>query len=259
MRCTACENLRVKTPATQPSPPTATDIAAVNRGFYDDLWRGAKLQKPEKFNTWPLVASLLAQAPRRLEIGPGLRPRLPLAGTDFVEMSPPAVAALNARGGRAQAGDITALPHPDQAFDLVCACDILEHTADDRGALREISRVLAPGGTLILSVPLFMKCFNDFDAAVGHYRRYEPEELTARLAEAGFVIKQSAVYGMQPKSAWLLNLGLWWMRTHREQALRWYNRCFMPLSMLSQKPLKFHPGLLATEGVDEIVAVCRRA
>lgn len=233
-------------------------MAAINRGFYDELWRGAKLQKPEKFNTWPRVASLLANAPRRLEIGPGLRPRLPIVGTDFVDLSPPAVAALNASGGRAQAGAISALPHPDQSFDLVCAIDILEHIEDDRAGLKEISRVLAPGGTLLLAVPLFMKSWNDFDAAVGHYRRYEPAELTALLSSAGFTIEQSAIYGMQPKSAWLLDLGLWWMRTHRDIAMRWYNRCFMPLGLYFQKPLKFQPGLLATEGVDEIVAVCRR-
>jgi SAM-dependent methyltransferase len=42
-----------------------------------------------------------------------------------------------------------------QAFDVVIACDVLEHISDDGAALREVHRVLAPGGMAILSVPQF--------------------------------------------------------------------------------------------------------
>ena len=41
------------------------------------------------------------------------------------------------------------------SFDIVVACDVLEHIPDDRAALREVHRVLRPGGTAILSVPQF--------------------------------------------------------------------------------------------------------
>ena len=41
----------------------------------------------------------------------------------------------------------------DGQFDLLIACDVLEHVADDRQAIREIHRVLAPGGSAILTVP----------------------------------------------------------------------------------------------------------
>lgn len=44
-------------------------------------------------------------------------------------------------------------PVGDANFDLLIACDVLEHVADDRRALRETFRVLAPGGTAILTVP----------------------------------------------------------------------------------------------------------
>ena len=41
------------------------------------------------------------------------------------------------------------------SFDIVIACDVLEHIPDDRAALREVHRVLRHGGTAILSVPQF--------------------------------------------------------------------------------------------------------
>jgi hypothetical protein len=37
-----------------------------------------------------------------------------------------------------------------------------------------------------------------------------------------------------------------------------YNWVFMPLGHLLQKPLKFGPGMIDTNGVDEILLVCRR-
>ena len=41
------------------------------------------------------------------------------------------------------------------SFDIVIACDVLEHIPDDRAAMCEVHRVLRPGGTAILSVPQF--------------------------------------------------------------------------------------------------------
>jgi SAM-dependent methyltransferase len=45
------------------------------------------------------------------------------------------------------------LPFPDREFDAVVVVDMLEHVEDDRGLLREIGRVLRPGGTAIFNVP----------------------------------------------------------------------------------------------------------
>src|SRR6185295_10084182 len=74
------------------------ELLEVNRRFYDPLWTDAHLVEPERFNTWPLVDSLLSRSLPRLEIAPGLRPRLPIDGTQFVDISMPAIAKLRARG-----------------------------------------------------------------------------------------------------------------------------------------------------------------
>ena len=53
------------------------------------------------------------------------------------------------------AADLTALPFPNESYDVVYASHILEHIQDDRRALREIRRVLTPGGMAFLPVPIF--------------------------------------------------------------------------------------------------------
>lgn len=249
------------TPMTPPAPRPRSDpeLLAANRSFYDPLWRDARLVGPERFNTWPLVQSLVAQSTRRLEVAPGLRPRLPIAGTQFVDISEPALARLRERGGDAVLGNITALPFRDQAFDLVCALDIVEHVDDDDSALAELSRVAAPGAAFLLSVPLHPAQWTAFDDFVGHRRRYEPPQLRSKLVGHGFAVEQSAVYGMQPKSSRLLDLGMWHLVHNRERAMWWYNHVFMPLGVRFQKKLVLVPGMIDDAEVAEIILVCRKA
>ena len=233
------------------------ELIRANRGFYESLWADAHLMEPQRFNTWPLVRELVAAAPRRLEVAPGLRPRLPLEGTCFVDLSHAALRQLRALGANAAHGMIGALPCADASFDLVCALDILEHVADDEGALRELARVAATGATVLLSVPLHPHAWTAFDEFVGHCRRYEPDRIMALLAQHGFTIEQSAVYGMQPKSSRLLELGQWFLVHRRQRAMWWYNRVYMTLGVRFQKPLQWRDGMGDTQGVDELLLRCR--
>jgi SAM-dependent methyltransferase len=63
-------------------------------------------------------------------------------------------AAYRPRRGETQA-DLQAMPYPDASFDTLICNNVLEHVADDNQALREIARVLRPGGRALLTVPLF--------------------------------------------------------------------------------------------------------
>ena len=59
--------------------------------------------------------------------------------------------------------DICALPFKDQVFDWVLCNHVLEHIPDDKTAMKELFRVLKPGGKALLQVPLDPKCKTTFE------------------------------------------------------------------------------------------------
>jgi SAM-dependent methyltransferase len=244
--------------APLPTARSDRELLDVNRRFYDLLWSGARLVEPQRFNTWPLVSSVLPHSGRQLEVAPGLRPRLPIESTQFVDISAPALSVLRARGASVMLGLVSSLPFASGAFDLVCTLDIVEHVDDDEAALAEITRVAAPGAVLLLSAPLHQSRWTTFDDFVGHRRRYEPQDLLAKLERHGLSVERSAAYGMQPRSSRLLDFGMWWLTHHRERAMWWYNRALMPLGVRFQKKLALAAGMIDTSEVDEILLVCRK-
>ncbi len=90
-----------------------------NRRFYDALWSESRLVPPHRFNTWPLVSSLLSPQQMRLEVAPGLRPRLPIEDTLFLDISAAALSALHAGGARVMQGQIDDPYRP--AASISCA------------------------------------------------------------------------------------------------------------------------------------------
>lgn len=80
--------------------------------------------------------------------------------------------------------NVTALPLSDDSVDAVIATDVLEHT-DDGQALREVHRVLRPGGVLIATVPALPRLWSSRDEDAGHHRRYTRRRLREAIARAG--------------------------------------------------------------------------
>jgi SAM-dependent methyltransferase len=95
---------------------------------------------------------------------------------------------------RFRTGQVESIPWPDRSFSMVCAFDVLEH-ADDGRALQELSRVLAPGGRLFLSVPAYDWLWSTRDDLAGHRRRYTRALLRERLVQAGFSVER--IFGYQ--------------------------------------------------------------
>jgi SAM-dependent methyltransferase len=71
-------------------------------------------------------------------------------------------------------------------FDVVCAFEVLEHIEDDAAALAEWRQRLRPDGWLLLSVPAHQTRYGPADELVGHFRRYDAEDLTGLLVRCGF-------------------------------------------------------------------------
>ena len=76
---------------------------------------------------------------------------------------------------------------PGSSIDYLYSLNVLEHIADDLGALRECHARLKPGGRLLIYVPAFPMLFSSMDRKVGHCRRYTRGGLLAKVREAGFV------------------------------------------------------------------------
>ncbi|HTS50551.1 MAG TPA: class I SAM-dependent methyltransferase [Bryobacteraceae bacterium] len=67
-------------------------------------------------------------------------------------------------------GTLQSLPH--QPFDTIVYIDVLEHIENDREELDLAASLLAPGGRIIVLSPAHQRLYTPFDAAIGHFRRY---------------------------------------------------------------------------------------
>ena len=96
------------------------------------------------------------------------------------------VAYCKERGfARVLCGSGYELPFGDATFDLVCLFDTIEHIPDDVQALREIHRVLKPGGSVFVSVPAYQWLWSQNDKTAHHFRRYTRRRLLRALRAAG--------------------------------------------------------------------------
>lgn len=93
----------------------------------------------------------------------------------------------------------------EHRFDTVTAINVLEHAVDDVGALRRAHHLLQPGGRVIVFVPAGRSLFGSMDRGIGHQRRYEKDELEAKLREAGFEVEHVSFQNRMAKLAWWLN------------------------------------------------------
>src|SRR6188768_1433416 len=89
-------------------------------------------------------------------------------------------------------GDALALPFGNGEFDRIVAAEVLEHIHADVDAIKELVRVLRPGGTLAISVPRWLpevinwKLSDDYhNAEGGHIRIYTDHELIDKVTKAG--------------------------------------------------------------------------
>ena len=89
-------------------------------------------------------------------------------------------------------GTALGLPFPDSTFDRVIAAEVLEHIPDDVSAMRELARVLKPGGVAAVSVPrawperICWALSKQYTATSGgHVRIYGRDQLITRLEGVG--------------------------------------------------------------------------
>ena len=137
------------------------------------------------------------QRPRILDVGCGTGANLQMLAefgvAEGVDVSTEALDFCRARGlGAVRQGAAESLPYEDAQFDLVTALDVVEHLDDDVAGLREMFRVLRPGGRALLFVPAFMFLWGVQDDVSHHRRRYTLAELKERLGAAGLTVERAS-------------------------------------------------------------------
>lgn len=91
--------------------------------------------------------------------------------------------------------DVCDLPIEDGVVDAVVSANLLEHVPDDVGGLRELHRVLKPGGVCAVVVPAGPATYDYYDAFLGHERRYARGELAGKARSVGFEVEHDTHIG----------------------------------------------------------------
>jgi SAM-dependent methyltransferase len=154
-------------------------------------------------------AARLPRDARILEIGCGTGHNLPMlsgyGSVDAIEIDAAARAIAAERLGRA-VGEAP-LPEltgvPAGTYDLIAVLDVVEHIADDVGALRGMAERLAPGGKILVTVPAHSWMWSAHDVVNHHQRRYSRASLDAAIRAAGL----------------------------RHDGLRWFNSLLFPVAV----------------------------
>jgi SAM-dependent methyltransferase len=161
------------------------------RSFAPDLWDG------RRWHGAPSRCPACSSLSRHRFLWLYLTERLGLDGdASLLHVAPEAVIAerlhervgnyvsTDIEPGRADVeADLTALPFVDESFDLVVCSHVLEHVSDDRAAMRELNRVLRPGGVALIQTPV------NYDQA-GTYEdpgASDPEDRLRRFSQSDHV------------------------------------------------------------------------
>jgi SAM-dependent methyltransferase len=129
----------------------------------------------------------------------------------------------------------------DRQFDSIVYIDVLEHIEDDRAELGRAASLLRPGGRVIVLSPAHQRLFSPFDAAIGHFRRYDRRMMQALsppgldldriryLDSAGLILSASNMMFLRQS-----------MPTRAQ--LQFWDRCVVPVSRILDKLLSYSVG-----------------
>ncbi len=86
-------------------------------------------------------------------------------------------------------------PLPSASLDAVVLLNVLEHIEDDAEAIRQLYRILKPGGLVIIEVPTGQKLYDVYDELLLHYRRYNLTQLASLFEKANFQVLERSHLG----------------------------------------------------------------
>jgi SAM-dependent methyltransferase len=121
------------------------------------------------------------------------------------------------------------------AVDTIVMVNVLEHIEDDRGALRNLFRVLRPGGHLLLFVPAMQMLMSKLDRIHGHYRRYHKRDLITKVSGAGGSVSTCCYFDLPGTVPWLLLNKLMGKTTFNPTLVDINDRIVVPISRMIER------------------------
>jgi len=207
-----------------------------------------RMDRAGNYNRWLFTRAESHLGRRVLDVGAGIGTFTDLAaadGREVVAAEPDAPFAARLRERFANRPNVevreaeAATLDVEQAFDSVICFNVLEHIADDEGALRSFREVLVPGGKLLLLVPAHPSLFGAVDEVVEHQRRYRRQELSALLVSCGFAIDDARYVNPVAALGWFVSSRILRRRLLPERSLLLYDRLVPLLRSLDRIPLPF--------------------
>jgi SAM-dependent methyltransferase len=98
--------------------------------------------------------------------------------------------ALARRVGTIVNARLGTLPFEQGSFDIALALDVIEHIEDDDRALRDLRRVVSPGGALLVTVPAYPRLWSHHDELNHHFRRYTRIGLAELAGRSGWRVRR---------------------------------------------------------------------
>jgi len=166
-----------------------------------------------------------------------------------VELSPASVSLARERNaGDVIAGSVLDMPVESDNFDLAVCLDVLEHLADDVGALRELRRVVVPGGSLLVTVPAYQWLWSGHDEVNHHHRRYSRRSLERAAAQAGWEKVRTTHFNslLLPVAVMLRVLDRFNRSTTESSLDLWVPP--QPLNWVLERPMLLEAGLIGRGG-----------
>lgn len=166
-----------------------------------------------------------------------------------IELSETSVALARERAmGEVVAGSVLEMPFDADSFDLAASLDVIEHLEDDLAALRELRRVVTPGGSLLVTVPAYQWLWSGHDEINHHFRRYTRRALQRAGEEAGWQQVRTTYFNslLLPAAIMLRVLDRFSRKTTESSLDLWVPP--EPLNWLLERPLQLEAALIGRGG-----------